>query len=139
MRLTRFLARPTILLLLAGLLAAGSPAPGWAADLPGPDDVDQVVPPSRKATAGPAEGATEAPAPTPAELEAERLSVQGFGDKNPACLAWGDGCITCQAGQDGKPVCANPGPACTPRETACLRSKEPAKEPDKEPAKEPAK
>jgi hypothetical protein len=139
MRLARFLARPTILLLLAGLLAAVVPAPGRAADLPGPDDVDQVVPPSRKAPPGPAEGATEVPAPTPAELEAERISVQGFGDKNPACLAWGDGCITCQAGQYGKPVCANPGPACTPRAIACLRNKEPPKEPDKEPAKAPAK
>lgn len=139
MSLVRFAARPMVLLLLAGLLAAMVPARGWPADLPGPDDVDQVVPPSRKAAPGPAGGATEIPATMPADPEAERLSVQGFGDKNPACLAWGDGCVTCQAGQDGKPVCANPGPACTPRAIACLRNNEPAKEPDKEPAREPLK
>lgn len=111
----------TILVVVAGTALLATPL--RAADLPGPDD---IVAPSL----------TAAPSPTPAgdggasagdagaadaALEAERAAVQAFGSKNPACLAWGDGCVTCQKGDDGKTVCANPGPTCLPRETACTR------------------
>ncbi|RAI40263.1 hypothetical protein CH341_24155 [Rhodoplanes roseus] len=94
---------------------------GGAADLPGPDDIDTMR--SGTAATPPASGEDAA--------EAERLAVQAFGARNPTCLAWGDGCVTCLAEEAGKPVCNNPGPACTPRETACTRRRDVPPEPAK--------
>lgn len=118
-----------------------------AADLPGPDDVDHVVPTraSPGETGSPAApsaapGSPAAPSGPTVDIEAERRSVQSFGDRNADCLAWGDGCVTCLRGEDGRPVCANPGPACTPRETACTRRRDtaPASTPADAPAPPPA-
>lgn len=104
------------------LAAATLVTPLAAADLPGPDDIAvpaPTAPPSPDA--GASGGNIAGDAASDDALAAERAAVQAFGAKTPACLAWGDGCVTCLRGEDGKTVCANPGPACLPRETACLR------------------
>lgn len=105
----------TLLVLAAALLAT----PLAAADLPGPDDIAVPAPTTVPAPAPSGDAAGDAAAD--AALAAERAAVQAFGAKNPACLAWSDGCVTCQKGDDGKTVCANPGPACLPKATACTR------------------
>jgi len=50
----------------------------------------------------------------------ESLVIQAYGEKNPDCQEWSDGCVTClRAGK-----CSTPGIACQPTETLC---KKPAK------------
>ena len=39
----------------------------------------------------------------------------------PACLAWSDGCVTCERA-DGKITCSNIGIACQPQAPRCLRA-----------------
>lgn len=47
-------------------------------------------------------------------------SVQAFGLNHPACRAWTDGCVTCEAAPGGGPArCSTPGIACTPKAVAC--------------------
>ena len=41
----------------------------------------------------------------------------------PACLAWSDGCITCERA-DGKISCSNPGIACQPQAPRCLKTED---------------
>lgn len=137
MRTLRLVSPPVIgalllgaLLLGAAVLAAGR---GLAADLPGPADLDALRPgptvPGLGPGSGPGPGSPPADADAAEAAEAERLAVQGFGDRNPACLAWGDGCVTCLKDAAGAPVCSNPGPACLPRETACTRVRDVPPEP----------
>jgi putative lipoprotein len=48
------------------------------------------------------------------------VALMGYGDKNPACLEWSDGCAVCTRADDG-PHCSTPGIACQPAEIACRR------------------
>ena len=41
----------------------------------------------------------------------------------PACLAWSDGCVTCER-TDGKISCSNIGIACQPAEVECTERKQ---------------
>jgi hypothetical protein len=52
--------------------------------------------------------------PKPEPLPAA-VAVQAYGGKNPDCLEWSDGCVTCARG--GK--CSTPGIACQPTEILC--------------------
>lgn len=107
-------------------LALGMIAAAAAADLPDPADIDHA--PARPATTAPG-------APASDSVADQMRSVQGYGARNPLCLAWNDGCVTCRVGDSG-PVCANPGPACVPKdEIACTQTKEPEKPAPSEPAK----
>ena len=47
-------------------------------------------------------------------------AVLAYGDRNPACLEWSDGCAVCTRAEDG-PQCSTPGIACQPSEIACGR------------------
>jgi len=55
------------------------------------------IPPSRKA----------APAAAP-------VAVQRYGEKNPSCSKWTDGCVICT-----RSGCSNIGIACQPAATTC--------------------
>jgi hypothetical protein len=68
-----------------------------AADLP---VTQRPVPPSN------------APAGTP-------LSFQSLGEKDPTCLAWTDGCRSCQRDTDNTVNCSNVGIACQPAAVRC--------------------
>ena len=50
---------------------------------------------------------------------ASAVSVQAFGQSNPQCRAWTDGCVTCTAEGGGAGRCSLPGIACTPQPVAC--------------------
>jgi hypothetical protein len=56
--------------------------------------------------------------PAPPQAPAEPSVQSGAG--LPACLAWSDGCITCER-TDGKISCSNPGIACQPQAPRCLK------------------
>lgn len=50
----------------------------------------------------------------PRPMPVGEASIHGYGDRNPACVAWTDGCRACtQAG------CSNIGIACQPGEIRC--------------------
>ena len=57
----------------------------------------------------------ETPAPA-IDVQAEKKSVQAWGQANTDCSAWSDGCVACT--KDG---CSTPGIACVPQETSCRR------------------
>ncbi len=57
-----------------------------------------------------------ADSPKPEKLP-EAVAVQTYGDTNPACLEWSDGCVVCVKG--GK--CSTPGFACQPGEILCRK------------------
>jgi hypothetical protein len=62
---------------------------------------------------------TPRPAP-PSNAPAEApLSFQGFGEKDPTCLAWTDGCRSCQRETDNPVNCSNVGIACQPSADKC--------------------
>jgi hypothetical protein len=44
--------------------------------------------------------------------------VLAFGDRNPACREWSDGCVVCVKTAAGK-SCSTPGIACQPGEIRC--------------------
>lgn len=48
-------------------------------------------------------------------------AMLGFGDREPACLAWNDGCVTCMRSDKGEPVCSNIGISCQPKEISCTK------------------
>ncbi len=47
-------------------------------------------------------------------------SSQSFGDRNPTCTEWSDGCVVCQR-TDAGASCSTPGIACTRGSVQCLR------------------
>jgi hypothetical protein len=62
---------------------------------------------------------TPRPAP-PSKVPAETpLSLQGFGEKDSTCLAWTDGCRSCQRETDNTVNCPNLGIACQPAADKC--------------------
>jgi hypothetical protein len=62
---------------------------------------------------------------TPPSLQS---SVNGYGNQDSLCLAWNDGCVTCQRDAAAGAICSNIGIACQPKEIACTRRQpEPAK------------
>jgi hypothetical protein len=71
------------------------------------------------------------PAPSSADVSAEDVSLHGYGDKNPTCQEWTDGCRSCRRDASGDPVCPNIGPACQPKAISCARRTEAPKEPQK--------
>ena len=48
-------------------------------------------------------------------------SVDGYGDHDKLCLAWNDGCATCQRDAAAGATCSNIGIACQPKEIACTK------------------
>jgi hypothetical protein len=64
----------------------------------------------------PPEAAAPSPAPT-----AEQRSVAVFGDENPSCLQWNDGCFTCAKQPDGATACSTAGAACLPVAIQCTK------------------
>jgi hypothetical protein len=57
-----------------------------------------------------------ADSPKPEKLP-EAVVVQSYGEKNPACLEWSDGCVICVRGGQ----CSTPGIACQPGEISCAK------------------
>ncbi len=55
----------------------------------------------------------------PPILHGGKVSVQGYGQQNPACATWTDGCVLCIADEDGEGQCSTPGIACTPHGLTC--------------------
>jgi hypothetical protein len=54
---------------------------------------------------------------------ADRLrgpSTSAFGEREPTCAAWSDGCITCERTDHG-PSCSTPGIACVRSPVQCLK------------------
>jgi hypothetical protein len=49
----------------------------------------------------------------PSTPEAD-IHVWNYGDHNPNCPAWSDGCVACSRRPDGGQWCNNPGIACRP-------------------------
>lgn len=48
--------------------------------------------------------------------------VPAFGQDNPSCREWTDGCQVCVQGKNGSPICSTPGIACVPGSVACVKS-----------------
>lgn len=67
-----------------------------------------------------ADESTLSPLPKPRPAE-KRISIQGYGAANPACLEWSDGCQVCVSGAVAG--CSTPGPACTPGRVVCAKTK----------------
>lgn len=61
---------------------------------------------------------------TPALRTGAATSVQGYGQQNPRCLEWTDGCVVCLA-TNGHARCSTPGIACTPAGLTCKRPSRP--------------
>ena len=47
-------------------------------------------------------------------------SAASFGDRDPTCAEWTDGCVVCQRGDHGT-ACSTPGIACVRGPVQCLR------------------
>lgn len=45
--------------------------------------------------------------------------IQGYGDVNPSCRFWTDGCVTCGSITPNNPVCSNIGISCRPKSISC--------------------
>jgi hypothetical protein len=63
----------------------------------------------------------------PRLADAGEVSLEGFGDRDPTCQQWTDGCRTCARAEGGQHFCSNIGPACQPAAIRCGRRSEPAK------------
>lgn len=61
------------------------------------------------------------PAPAPPPAPAKPRPVQVFGEGNPNCAEWTDGCIVCKRQDDRTVACSMVGVACLPAEPACTR------------------
>ena len=48
-------------------------------------------------------------------------SVNGYGNHDKLCLAWNDGCVTCQRDATAGTACSNIGIACQPKEITCTQ------------------
>jgi len=53
--------------------------------------------------------------------QAETRPTEDFGDDNPTCIDWTDGCIVCEKQPDGAPACSTPGIACEQSAAHCLK------------------
>jgi hypothetical protein len=58
---------------------------------------------------------------SPSTPPAPPSSVEGYGDHDKLCLAWNDGCVTCQRDAAAGAACSNIGIACQPKEIACTK------------------
>lgn len=56
------------------------------------------------------------PAPAPSE------NIHAYGDSNPSCQVWTDGCRRCDR-TNGAPNCSNIGIACQPGAVTCVTPK----------------
>jgi hypothetical protein len=56
----------------------------------------------------------------PALKPGTHVSVQAYGQQNPACAEWTNGCVVC-VGLNGRAQCSTPGIACTPGGLTCKR------------------
>jgi hypothetical protein len=54
--------------------------------------------------------------------ETTQKPVAAFGDDNPNCPSWTDGCVVCRRQSDGAVACSTPGIACLPGEPTCGRA-----------------
>jgi hypothetical protein len=52
-------------------------------------------------------------------------NIHAYGDKNPSCAVWTDGCRRCDRGA-GAPNCSNIGIACQPGPVRCETESKPA-------------
>jgi hypothetical protein len=55
--------------------------------------------------------------------DAQEKAVAAFGDDNPACLEWTDGCFVCKSGPDNDPSCSTAGAACVQAAPRCLKTR----------------
>jgi len=62
------------------------------------------------------------PVPAPAPSPPPPRPVQVFGEDNPKCAEWTDGCIVCKRQDDRSVACSMVGVACLPAEPACTRN-----------------
>lgn len=62
-------------------------------------------------------------APQAGAPDAISPSMLGFGDREPLCLAWSDGCVTCMRSDAGGrgPACSNIGISCQPTDIRCTK------------------
>lgn len=74
-----------------------------------------------------AQSSSESATSPPSIPPSVQSSVNGYGNQDKLCLAWNDGCVTCQRDTAGA-ACSNIGIACQPKEITCTqRQSEPAK------------
>jgi hypothetical protein len=55
------------------------------------------------------------------------VSLEGFGDRDPTCQQWTDGCRVCARAEGDQQFCSNIGPACQPTAISCAQRRAPAK------------
>ena len=72
--------------------------------------------------AAPAEAADMSPKVEPSAA----VNIHVYGDKNPSCQVWTDGCRRCDRGS-GAPNCSNIGIACQPGPVRCEAGSTPPK------------
>jgi hypothetical protein len=73
-------------------------------------------------------GAQSSSEPAPSPPSTPPPSVNGYGNQDKLCLAWNDGCVTCQRDTAAGAACSNIGIACQPKEITCTqRQPAPAK------------
>jgi hypothetical protein len=84
--------------------------------------------PSQCATFAAAQTSSGPATPQPNIPPPLAVPVEGYGDRDKLCLAWNDGCVTCQRDAAGDAACSNIGIACQPKEIKCTqRQTDPAK------------
>ncbi len=59
-------------------------------------------------------------------MPASSDNIHAYGDKNPSCAVWTDGCRRCDRAS-GTPNCSNIGIACQPGPVRCEAGSKPAK------------
>lgn len=64
--------------------------------------------------------ATPVLADEPSSRDASERPVATFGEDNPSCREWSDGCIVCAKRKDESPACSTRGIACVPGSVACI-------------------
>lgn len=63
--------------------------------------------------------------------QAEPRPTEDFGNDNPSCVDWTDGCIVCEKQPDGAPACSTPGIACEQSAAHCLKDEKETPSSDK--------
>jgi hypothetical protein len=59
--------------------------------------------------------------PAPPQPSDER-PIAAFGDGDPNCLSWTDGCVICARLATGAIACSTPGIACLPAAVQCAKT-----------------